>query len=83
MSFTNVAIRTGNLFLREFTPNDFESFLAATCHPEYQQYYPEQETSRPLMVPILRKLLLDPLKKSQNRHPGCTPTSPTYRQHPW
>jgi RimJ/RimL family protein N-acetyltransferase len=57
MSFTNVAIRTGNLLLREFTPNDFESFLAATCHSEYQQYYPEHETSRPFIRSVFDNIL--------------------------
>jgi RimJ/RimL family protein N-acetyltransferase len=41
-----LTLETERLNLRDFEPDDFEAFYAASNDPAYQQFYSERETSR-------------------------------------
>jgi [ribosomal protein S5]-alanine N-acetyltransferase len=51
------SIKTPKLLLRDFHPEDFDAFFAATSHPEYRQYYPDRETTRPFLQDIFSHIL--------------------------
>jgi [ribosomal protein S5]-alanine N-acetyltransferase len=57
MNASRISIRTENLILRDFTPDDFEAFFDTTCDPEYQKYYPEHETTRSFLQDVFTCLL--------------------------
>jgi [ribosomal protein S5]-alanine N-acetyltransferase len=57
MGKNSIPIVTKNLLLRDFIPDDFEAFYSTTCDPEYQQFYPEQETTRSFMFAIFASIL--------------------------
>lgn len=48
---------TQRLLLRDFTPDDFEAFYAASRDPEYNQFYSEQETTREFWETIFARIL--------------------------
>jgi [ribosomal protein S5]-alanine N-acetyltransferase len=58
-------LETGRLILRDFTPRDFEAFFATTNDPEYQKYYPENETSRIFYQEIFDRVLSGSLQTSR------------------
>jgi RimJ/RimL family protein N-acetyltransferase len=49
--------QTERLLLRDFQPDDFDSFFATTNDPEYQQFYAEEEVTRPFFQKIFTHIL--------------------------
>jgi RimJ/RimL family protein N-acetyltransferase len=52
MEVTMFTLHTERLILRDFEPNDFDAFFATTNDPEYQQFYAEEEMTRPFWQKI-------------------------------
>lgn len=50
-------LQTDRLLLRDFQPNDFDPFFATTNDPEYQQFYAEDEMTRPSWQKIFANIL--------------------------
>ena len=48
---------SNRLLLRDFQPDDFEAFFATSNDPEYQQFYAEEETTRPFFQQIFTRIL--------------------------
>lgn len=51
------SLPTDRLILRDFRPDDFDAFYAATDDPEYRRFYPEKETSRAFLQGIFARIL--------------------------
>jgi RimJ/RimL family protein N-acetyltransferase len=51
------AIETDRLILRDIQPEDFEAFYATTDDPEYRQFYPDSELTRPAFEGIFARIL--------------------------
>lgn len=50
-------LTTERLVLRDFQPGDFDAFFATTNDPEYQQFYAEEEMTRPFWQEIFTHIL--------------------------
>lgn len=50
-------LTTERLVLRDFQPGDFDAFFATTDDPEYQQFYAEEEMTRPFWQQIFVNIL--------------------------
>lgn len=50
-------LTTKRLVLRNFQPGDFDAFFATTNDPEYQQFYAEEEMTRPFWQEIFANIL--------------------------
>jgi len=50
-------LTTERLVLRDFQPGDFDAFFATTDDPEYQQFYAEEEMTRPFWQQIFANIL--------------------------
>ncbi|MFZ1398525.1 MAG: GNAT family N-acetyltransferase, partial [Candidatus Promineifilaceae bacterium] len=51
------SLKTERLLLRDFQPDDFDAFFATTNDPEYQQFYAEEEMTRPFWQQIFTHIL--------------------------
>ena len=50
-------LQTERLILRDFQPGHFDAFFATTNDPEYQQFYAEEEMTRPFWQKIFTHIL--------------------------
>jgi [ribosomal protein S5]-alanine N-acetyltransferase len=57
MRSSHFSIKTTNLLLRDLQPDDFEAFFATTNEPEFREYYPEHETTRPFLQDVFNHIL--------------------------
>lgn len=51
------SLKTERLLLQDFQPDDFDAFFATTNDPEYQQFYAEEEMTRPFWQQIFTHIL--------------------------
>jgi [ribosomal protein S5]-alanine N-acetyltransferase len=65
---SEISFQTPNLLIRDFQPDDFEAFFATTSDPEYQQYYPEHETSRLFLKNIFNRILADSVVQNRMKY---------------
>jgi RimJ/RimL family protein N-acetyltransferase len=52
-----ISLETGRLILRDFEPEDFEAFFATPQGGAYQQFYPEEVTTRDFWQTIFERIL--------------------------